>query len=307
MTIAIYTHQDCLDHDTGRGHPECTERLQVIIDVLKSCSFADKLKMLNAPLGKDEQVLLAHTKHHLQYIKDSAPSVNLVYLDGDTILSPGTLNAAMRAVGASCLAIDDVMKGKYSSVLCAVRPPGHHASKNQSMGFCIFNNIAIAAMYSLKNYALSRVAIVDFDVHHGNGTQDIMQNEKRVMYISTHQNPLFPGTGKREEKGVGNIINLPLPPGIEGKKYREIFSSNVLPALEKFQPQLLLVSAGFDGHMDDPLANMALVEDDYQWLGKQLYKIAKKHCNGHIASFLEGGYNLNVLGKSVEAYLNSFI
>lgn len=307
MTIAIYTHPDCLKHDTGPSHPECAERLVAIMDALKNYPFSDKLEIIKAPLGTYEQILLAHTKGHLQFIKDSAPTTSPVYLDGDTIMSQGTLKSALRAVGAGCAAVDDVMDGKYSSAFCAVRPPGHHATKTQSMGFCIFNNIAIAALYSLKKYKLERIAIVDFDVHHGNGTQDILEHEKRILYISTHQSPLFPGTGESYETGVGNIINLPIASGTNGRQYREIFAAKILPALEQFQPQLLLVSAGFDAHHDDPLAGLNLVEDDYHWIGEQLHNVANKHCQGKVISFLEGGYNLDVLGKSVVAYLQAYI
>lgn len=306
MTIAIYTHPDCLKHDTGPSHPECAERLMVIMDALKNSPFSDKLEIIKAPLGTYEQILLAHTKGHLQFIKDSSPTTSPVYLDGDTIMSQGTLKAALRAVGAGCAAIDDVMDGKYSSAFCATRPPGHHATRNMAMGFCIFNNIAIAALYALQKYKLGRIAIVDFDVHHGNGTQDILEHEERVLYISTHQSPLFPGTGESYETGVGNIINLPIASGTNGKQYREIFTAKILPALEKFKPELLLVSAGFDSHRDDPLAGLNLVEDDYQWIGKQLRDVANQYCRGKVISFLEGGYNLEILGKSVVAYLQAY-
>lgn len=304
MTIAVYSHKDCLEHDTGSYHPECADRLLVIQKALKVCAFKDKLIFVDAPLGEEEHILLAHTKDYLQYIKDSRPSAGSAYLDGDTVMSCNSWNAVLRAAGAGCQAVDDVIQGKYDHAFCAVRPPGHHATKNHAMGFCIFNNIAIAARYAIKNHGLNRVAIIDFDVHHGNGTEDILAGDGRVLYISTHQSPLFPGTGRRSN---GNILNIPLPTGTDGGQYRQIFEQIIMPAVGAAEPELILVSAGFDAHRDDPLAGMKLTEEDYQWIGGQLSMMASKYCLGKTVSFLEGGYNLEVLGDCVTEYLSAFI
>lgn len=304
MTIAIYSHHDCLEHDTGPSHPECAERLWVILKTLNHCAFKDRLHFIDAPLSDEQPILLAHTPGHVQYIKDSRPSTSPHYLDQDTLMSPGTWDATLRAVGAGCQAVDDIMGRKYTTAFCAVRPPGHHATRDRAMGFCIFNNIAIAALYALDKYQLNRIAIIDFDVHHGNGTEDILAGEKRVLYCSTHQMPLFPGTGLQSH---GNILNIPLPAQTDGRKYREVFRQIIAPAIETFAPELILVSAGFDAHQNDPLAGLALIEEDYQWIGQQIKRMADKHCQGKVISFLEGGYNLEVLGNSVEAYLSAFL
>jgi len=307
VTIAIYTHADCLQHDTGPGHAERIDRLRAVLDALKTPPFSAQLSFIDAPLAQNADLLLAHDALYVQAIRAAAPAAGFVPLDPDTVMSPGSLNAALRAAGAGCAAVDAVMAGQYKTAFCAVRPPGHHATRDQAMGFCLFNNIAIAAFHALNNHHLERVAIVDFDVHHGNGTQDIIEPDKRVLYISTHQSPLFPGTGRTGENEKGHILNLPLPQGTDGETYREIFESAVMPALEQFAPQLLLVSAGFDAHRNDPLAGLQLVEDDYRWIGEQLLTVAEKYCKGRSISFLEGGYNLEFLGSSAVAYLSAFI
>lgn len=305
MTLGIYTHPDCLRHDTGSRHPENAGRLTAILEALRSCSFAESLRIIEAPLAEDAMLLLAHTRSYIENIKQFSPSEGLNYLDADTVMSPGTLQAVLRAAGAACRAVDDVMAGKYTSAFCAIRPPGHHATADKAMGFCFFNHVAIAARYAITQHDLERVAIVDFDVHHGNGTQDIVEHDKQVLYISTHQSPLFPGTGK--EKSTENILNLPLSAGTDGALYRHVFTQSVMTALETFAPQLILVSAGFDGHRDDPLANFNLVEADYQWIGKQLRKVADRSCGGKLISTLEGGYDHHALAASVVAYLSSFV
>ncbi len=309
MTIAIYSHPDCLKHDTGSMHPENAGRLSAILKALKNCNYKDQLEFIDAPLGTDDNILLAHTQDYLNEIKNSAPVSGSIYLDGgDTVMSAGSLDAAYRAVGASCAVVDLIFSSDYTSAFCAVRPPGHHAERNRAMGFCLFNNIAIAALYALKHKNLQHVAIVDFDVHHGNGTQNIVWQDKRILYISTHQSPFYPGTGKEDEHGsVGNIVNVELLAGTNGKAYREAFSQKVLPKLESFKPELLLVSAGFDGHKDDPLAEMNLTEEDYHWIGMQLSNFAQNFCNGNIISLLEGGYNHEALAASVVAYLRPFV
>ncbi len=301
MTIAVYTHPACLAHDTGSGHPECADRLRTILEALNG-----KLLFVDAPVAEEANLQLAHDPLYIQAVRKAAPSSGPILLDADTIMSPGTLEAALRAAGAGCAAVDAVMAGKYKTAFCAVRPPGHHATRDRAMGFCIFNNIAVAALHALKNHGLQRIAIVDFDVHHGNGTQDIIAPDARILYISTHQSPLFPGTGQMAENREGHILNLPLPEGTDGALYREVFKQSVIPALEKFAPELLLVSAGFDAQLGDPLAGLALVADDYHWIGEQLSALAKKYCNGRAVSFLEGGYNLDFLARDVAAYLGGW-
>lgn len=305
MPIAIYTHADCLAHDTGAVHPECKERLEVILAALKTATIASKLAFIEAPLAEKKDLLLAHDADYIDSVFAAAPSFGRSYLDADTVMSPGTLPAALRAAGAAIAATDAVLAGQYRQAFCAMRPPGHHATRNQAMGFCIFNSIAIAAFHALQRHGLSRVAIVDFDVHHGNGTQDIISPEPRILYISTHQSPLYPGTGQPRENQKNHILNLPLLYGTGSEAYRALFADVALPALETFAPQLLLVSAGFDAHRDDPLAGLQLVEEDYRWLGQQLAVVANRHCGGKMISFLEGGYNLDVLGTSVAAYVGA--
>jgi len=305
MTIAIYTHPDCLEHDTGPAHPECIDRLDVILKALRAAPFADQLAFTSASPADKEDLLLAHDAAQIKTVFDTAPTEGYAQIDADTMMSPGSLDAALRAAGAACMAVDDVMAGEYKTAFCAVRPPGHHATRQQAMGFCLFNNIAIAALHALEHYQLKRIAIVDFDVHHGNGTQDIVAGDKRILFISTHQSPFYPGTGFTSENQPGHILNIPLPQGTDGAAYREIFTSSVLPALDEFKPQLLLVSAGFDAHLNDPLAGLGLVEDDYTWVGAQLKIVAKKYCSGRMISFLEGGYNLKHLASSVVAYVGA--
>jgi acetoin utilization deacetylase AcuC-like enzyme len=299
----IYHHNDCLTHDPGQYHAENPGRLSVIMAELRTATFAKPLEYFAAPLGTDDQILLAHTDAHLRLIKASAPAEGRKALDPDTVMSPGSLNAALRAVGGACAGVDDLIQGKTKHVFCATRPPGHHATPQRAMGFCLFNQIAIAARYAMQQHHLQRVAIVDFDVHHGNGTQDILLGKEGMLYVSTHQSPLYPGTGHVEENRDGNILNVPLPGGTGDASYQEICSDEVLPVLDAFKPQLLLVSAGFDAHKADPLAGIALTEKTYQWLGQQLRAMANAHTGGKLLSVLEGGYNLDVLGPSVASYL----
>jgi len=298
----IYHHNDCLSHDPGHFHSENPGRLGVIMAELRRAGFARPLDYAAAPLGTDAQVQLAHTEAYLRLIKANAPLEGRRSLDPDTVMSVGSLNAALRAVGAACAGVDDLVAGKANHVFCATRPPGHHATATHAMGFCIFNHIAIAALHA-QQHGLERVAIVDFDVHHGNGTQDILLGKEGMLYISTHQSPLYPGTGQLEENRAGNILNVPLPGGTGDTTYQGIFSDEVVPALDAFKPQLLLVSAGFDAHKADPLAGIALTEKTYRWLGQQLRASANAHAGGKLLSVLEGGYNLDVLGPSVAAYI----
>ncbi|HTQ99221.1 MAG TPA: histone deacetylase family protein [Candidatus Acidoferrum sp.] len=302
MTTLIYYHDECLLHDPGQGHPECAERLQAILAALRTSSFGDQLQWLDAPLGTRQQALLAHNEALWDEVTAAAPASGRHALDPDTVMSPGSLGAALRGVGAACAGIDVLLHGDINHVFCLTRPPGHHATRKRSMGFCIFNQVAIAALHAMKQYNIERIAIVDFDVHHGNGTQDIILGKPGLLYLSTHQYPHYPGSGSQQENLGGNIHNVPLARETEDTQYQRVFSREVLPELHAFAPQLLLVSAGFDAHRQDPLAGLLLTEATYHWLGMQLRAIADKHCHGRLLSVLEGGYNLDVLGSSVAAY-----
>lgn len=306
MTIAIYSHEDCLRHDPGPGHPESPARLRVILEALKDAPFAGELAFLEAPAGSDEQVLLAHDSALLAHIRAAAPSQGRVSLDPDTHLSPGSLEAALRGVGGACRGVQDLLEGRYETAFCATRPPGHHATAARAMGFCLFNHAAIAALLA-QGLGLERVALVDFDVHHGNGSQDILAGKQGILYVSTHQSPLYPGTGWEEDNIAGNIANFPLPSGSDGGRYRALFEARIQPLLEDFRPQLILASAGFDAHQGDPLASLALHEDDYRWIGGRLRELAQPHGQGRVLGFLEGGYNLQVLGKSARAFVEGLI
>ena len=301
--IRVYHHPVCIEHDPGAGHPECPDRLRVIERALRNPQTPLQLDWQLAPLGGDDQVRLVHDEAMLARIKATAPHTGRVSLDPDTHMSPSTMEAALRAVGAACQGVDDVMSGKADEVFCLTRPPGHHATPEQSMGFCVFNQIAIAAFHAQRVHGLERVAVVDFDVHHGNGTQDCVSGKAGLFYISTHQSPHYPGTGHAEDNRNFNILNLPLPSGTDDTTYRTRFTAEILPALQAYKPQLILVSAGFDAHQQDPLASLRLTENTYHWLGATLREVARQHCAGRLLSVLEGGYNLKVLGASVAAFL----
>jgi acetoin utilization deacetylase AcuC-like enzyme len=301
--IHVYTHNDCLLHEPGPQHPECPDRLRAIRASLNGSRTPQAFHFLEAPLGTDAQILLAHTAPYLARVKARSPQQGTAALDPDTVLSPGSLQAALRGVGAACAGVDALMQDACRHAFVLTRPPGHHATPDHAMGFCIFNQVAIAALHAQQRHGLERIAIVDFDVHHGNGTQDILHGRKGLHYVSTHQSPLYPGTGFEDENIAGNISNFPLPAGLSGKDYEAVFTEAVLPVLRASQPQLLLVSAGFDAHARDPLASLALTEDTYSWLGQQLRAVADEFAQGRLLSVLEGGYNLEVLGSSVEAYL----
>lgn len=301
--IHVYTHDDCLQHEPGARHPECPDRLRAIRAALHGSDLPHAFRWLEAPLGTDAQVLLAHTAPYLARVKAHSPQTGTVALDPDTVLSPGSVHAALRGVGAACAGIDALLQGECHHAFVLTRPPGHHATPDQAMGFCVFNHAAITALYARQQYQLERVAVFDFDVHHGNGTQDILRGRSGLHYLSTHQSPLYPGTGFEAENLPANISNFPLPSGLSGDAYQQVFTDAVLPALQASRPQLLVVSAGFDAHLRDPLASLGLTEDTYGWLGQQLRTVADEFCAGRLLSVLEGGYNLSVLGSSVEAYL----
>jgi len=306
VSTLYLSHPDCLNHDNGFGHPERPDRLRAVDRVLEDEIFQPLIRE-QAPLGTLEQAALAHPVAYVEAIAAAAPSEGTVALDADTAMSPGSLTAALRAVGAATLAVDEVVEGKVKNAFCGVRPPGHHAEKDKAMGFCLFGSAAIAARHAQEKHGLERVAVVDFDVHHGNGTQDIFWDDKSLFYASTHQMPLFPGTGAASETGVGNIVNAPLAPGAGGDEFREAFDVAILPELERFAPDLVIISAGFDAHTRDPLANINLVERDFAWVTKRLMDVADAGCGGRVVSLLEGGYDLQGLALSAAAHVRALM
>ena len=299
--MLLYTHPSCLAHQMGAGHPESPARLQAVLEALAHDKFAD-LDRVEAPRVTREQLARAHAVGLVDEIFASAPREGYARLDPDTAMCPDSLEAAQRAAGAACAAVDALIDGKATRAFCAVRPPGHHATRDAAMGFCLFNNVAIGAAHALAR-GIERVAIVDFDVHHGNGTQDIFCDDARVLYASTHQWPLYPGTGRREEGGAGNIVNVPLPRGAAAAEFRAAFEQIILPRLREFAPQLVMISAGFDAHRLDPLADLNLVADDYAWVTRELVDIAQKFASGRVVSSLEGGYSLTALRESTAAHV----
>jgi acetoin utilization deacetylase AcuC-like enzyme len=308
MATLLVTHPCFLDHDTGPGHPERPDRLRAIDKVLAHEMF-NGLKREEAPLRDDveDQIALAHPGRYIEWVKSvrPGPGEEPVRLDPDTVLSSKSWEPALRAVGAGLLAVDRVFDpaSGVKNAFAEVRPCGHHAEHERAMGFCIFNNVAIAGLYARKRYGAERIAVVDFDVHHGNGTQDIFWNDKNLFLGSTHQMPLYPGTGALSETGVGNIWNAPLSPGDGGDHFKEAFESRILPALHNFGPDVVLVSAGFDAHKDDPLANLQLIEADFSWATAKIAEAADKHAKGRLVSMLEGGYNLAALARSAAVHI----
>ena len=300
--VRIYTHPACLAHDTGDDHAERPARLTAVIDALRS--GLPGLDWHEAPRASRGQLLRAHAPELLDAVLETHPT-HRILLDPDTMLSPASSEAALRAAGAAVAAVDAVLGGKARRAFCAVRPPGHHATRDAAMGFCLFNNIAVGALHALDRHGLERVAIVDFDVHHGNGTQAIFERDPRVRFASSHQWPLYPETGTRRETGVGNIVNMPLPVEAEGFLFRRVWEDVLLPAVHDFRPQLLLVSAGFDGHWRDPLAQLRLQAADYAWISEELVALANRHCGGRIVSSLEGGYDLAALAESSLAHVGA--
>jgi len=299
--MQLYTHAACLAHSAGPGHPESPSRLQAILEALDADRFAT-LDRIEAPPATREQLARVHHAALIERVFDSAPQHGFARLDPDTAMNPDSLSAALRAAGAVCAAVDAQLDGRATRAFCAVRPPGHHATRDTAMGFCLFNNVAVGAAHALAR-GIERVAIVDFDVHHGNGTQDICWNEPRLLYASTHQWPLYPGTGAREERGHGNIVNAPLPPRSGPAEFRAAMERVVLPALHAFRPQLVMISAGFDAHRLDPLADLNLEAADYAWVTRELVDIAQKFASGRIVSSLEGGYSLSALRDSSTAHV----
>lgn len=300
------THPNCLQHNAGPGHPERPERLGAILKALEAPCF-DELVRNDAPKCDSDTLNLVHTTGLVDTIFSHMPTEGYVAIEGDTVISPNSGKAALRAAGAVCNAIDRVMVGEVQNAFCAVRPPGHHAESNRSMGFCLFNNIAVGAEFARQNYGIGRIAIVDFDVHHGNGTQAIVENDGDIFFGSTHQFPLYPGTGAADEKGVGNIFNAPLAPDSGSQEFRESMESKILPALYKFNPELILISAGFDAHHKDPLSSLNLCEADFAWITEKLCQLAGEKCNGRIISSLEGGYDIGALANSTVAHVKSLM
>jgi acetoin utilization deacetylase AcuC-like enzyme len=306
MTTLLLTHPACLLHDTGYGHPENADRLRAVNDALAAPSF-NSLKREEAPLAALADIERLHPKAYVEMVRASIPKRDHKWLDADTVVSPGSWDAALRATGAAIHAVDQVVAGKADNAFCAVRPPGHHAEPSRAMGFCLFNTVAIAALHARAKHGASRVAVIDFDVHHGNGTQAAFWSDKDLFYGSTHQMPLFPGTGALGETGVGNIFNAPLKPGDGGEKFREAFNTRILPALDDFAPDFLLVSAGFDAHLKDPLAQLRLVEADFAWVTEKLLEAAAKHSGGKLISSLEGGYDLDALASSAATHVETLM
>ena len=302
MTTGYITHPDFLKHEMGSHHPECPERIQAINDQLVRSRIDGYLTHIEPPLATEDQLELIHTADHIAYVKDCAPQAGYFMLDGDTIMNPFSWNAALRAAGAAIAGVDAVMKGEVENVFCAVRPPGHHAEPHRSMGFCIFDNVAIAAEYAIQQYGLERVAIIDFDVHHGNGTEAAFSDDPRILMCSFFQHPFYPYSGLDP---APNMVNMPMPASTKGDVVRAMIEKAWLPRLRDFQPQLIIISAGFDAHREDDLGQMGLVEDDYAWITKKLKEVAKDYAQGRIVSCLEGGYNLSALGRSVVAHVKA--
>ena len=306
MKTGIITTDTYLDHNTGQGHPERADRVSAVIESLKK--FKNKNLIWKKPSTFDRKLLeITHDNNYVNQVEKSFPEKGLVFLDGDTIVSPGSKQAALDAVGSIIAAVDGVQSQEFQNAFCAVRPPGHHAEKNKAMGFCIYNNVAVGAQYLLDKYKLDKVAIVDFDVHHGNGTQDIFYDNEKVLYISTHQYPFYPGTGGDNEKGkYNNIFNVPLPARTTSEEYLNAYEF-VLKKLKEFKPEFILFSAGFDAHENDPLAQFQLKSKDFYELTKRTLSFAKSCCNGKVVSILEGGYDLNALKESVDYHVKSLM
>ncbi len=308
MTVILFSHPACLGHDTGPGHPERPERLSAVLRALEHPDF-NVLIREPAPAATEAQLLLAHPRAYVDAILGARPSDGQrIPLDADTVLSAGSAQAALHAAGGACAAVDAVLQGRAGAAFAAVRPPGHHAEAARAMGFCLFGSAAIAVLHARQRWGLRRVALVDFDVHHGNGSQAMLQDDPDLFYASSHQMPCYPGTGAADERGVaGNVVNLPLAPGSGSRAFREGWSGRILPALEAFAPELLVISAGFDAHRDDPLADLRLEAEDFAWLTSLLRKAADRHCAGRLVSLLEGGYDLAALGECSAAHVRALM
>ncbi|MGE5170424.1 MAG: histone deacetylase family protein [Rudaea sp.] len=306
MTTTVFiTHPSCLQHEMGPDHPECPDRLTAIHDQLIASGLEPHLMRQEAPPATADQLARVHDRRYVAAIQAAAPSSGLRYLDPDTALNPHSVDAALHAAGAVVHAVDLVCGGQYQTAFCAVRPPGHHAESRRAMGFCVFNNVAVGAAHAIAMHEIERVAIVDFDVHHGNGTEEIFSGDGRVLMVSTFQYPFYPYSGV--ENPAENMVNIPLPAGSGSTEFREAVRERWLPALEAHAPELILISAGFDAHREDPLAGLALNESDYGWVTRELMSVARRHAGGRIVSSLEGGYSLSALGRSVAAHVRELV
>jgi acetoin utilization deacetylase AcuC-like enzyme len=307
MTLAFISHPSCLEHDMGSWHPERPARLHAIQDRLTASGLGSLLRHHEAPLVQPDQLLRVHGPAYLHRLETAAPNQegDMYWIDGDTGIMPHTLPAAQRAAGAAVLAVDLVLQGEVQAAFCSIRPPGHHAERNRAMGFCFYNNLAVAAAHALEQHRLERIAIVDFDVHHGNGTEDIFSGDRRVLFCSSFQHPFYPYRGA--DSKAENVCNLPLPAGTDGKVYRAAVERAWLPRLDAFRPQLVLFSAGFDGHAEDAMSQFQLREPDYAWITRQVKEIADRHADGRLLSCLEGGYDLSSLGRSVAVHIDELL
>ena len=304
MTTALITHSDCFDHVVPDGHPERPARLKAVLRALEGKALSHE----EAPLATDAQLRSVHPQAHMDALEAAIPLSGGASIDGDTWLSPGSMRAARRGAGGAIKGVDMVMAGAAQNAFVATRPPGHHAETTLAMGFCLLGSVAVAAKHALDHHGLSRVAIVDFDVHHGNGTQHMVEDDPRIAYLSTHQMPMFPGTGDPSQTGIANnVVNIALPAGTTSAEFRRAVEVILLPAAHGFAPELLLISAGFDAHTDDPLANIDLTDADFAWITEKLCDVADAHAAGRIVSCLEGGYNLNALALSVAAHVDVLI
>ena len=308
MPAAFITHADCLKHEMGAHHPERPERLCAIEDQLIASGLGAMLARYEAPLASDADLALVHPIEYVRAVRDAAPESGIVHLDPDTAMNRWTLQAALRAAGAAVLAVDLVVEKKATSAFCAVRPPGHHACRARPMGFCVFNNVAVAARHAQSRYGIERVAILDFDVHHGQGTQAVVELDRTLFYGSTHQYPLYPGTGSPRERGIdNNVVNVPLPAGAGGPEFRAAWGDRILPALDRFEPELVIISAGFDAHAADPLAGLEVETEDFVWLTQEFLAIADQYAQGRVVSVLEGGYDLTALAESVATHVRTLM
>ena len=301
MSAAFVSHSDCLKHEMGAHHPEQPARLAAIEDQLIASGVAPHLKRFEAPLASDEELARVHPIEYVRAIRDAAPEHGTIHLDPDTAMNPHSLKAALRAAGAAVLATDLVMQDKVKTAFCSVRPPGHHACRARPMGFCIFNNVAVAARHAIHAHGVSRVAIIDFDVHHGNGTEDIFEGDDHVLMASTFQHPFYPYSGT--ESPARNMVNVPLQAGAGSREFREAVTEAWIPALDEFRPELVIFSAGFDAHAEDDMAMLRLVDSDYGWVTAQVKAVADRHAGGRIVSMLEGGYALSALGRSAVQHI----
>ena len=301
MTTAFITHRDCWHHDMGSHHPESPDRLGAINDRLIAAGLDLYLSYLDAPLVQMEHLMRVHTRSHIEAIEAAAPTHGIVHVDPDTAMSPGSWQAILRSAGAGVLATDLVMKGEVGTAFCAIRPPGHHAERNRAMGFCFFNNVAVAVMHAIEAWGISRVAVIDFDVHHGNGTEDVFAGNEKVLMVGTFQHPFYPYSGT--ESPAPNMCNIPLPAGTRGDGFRQVVSDIWLPRLRNFAPEIIFISAGFDAHYEDDMASLGLVDADYTWVTQQIKAVAAESAQGRSVSMLEGGYALSALARSVAAHI----